>query len=239
MRRKAMKQLGATVLLLLSVSMSILAQESSTPPSSAKSGGNDELAVTLHFKESPNFKFSNEANVDKNGIPKWLVMEIDFVPTERKVSKDKYAWVDDLLVQFDLLMPSSYNGKAVMALLSGNAVYWGIPLDGKKHCIDAYMPPQVLQRYLREGIKIKKNMLDDCDARISLYTKDKRLLARYYNVRKGEDATAIAKRFVRAEDTVAGGVVQVKDAIYPRNKSPWQYINFGTTDLIKPESSSR
>lgn len=202
----------------------------------ASKSNNDEISVNLSFKETPNFKFSNEANVEKNGPSKWLVIEIDFVPTEKKVSKDKYAWIDDLMVQFDVLMPSSYNGKPVMALLSGTAIYWGIPLDGKKHMIDAYMPPQVLQRYLREGIKIKKSMIDELDARISFYTKDKRLLTRYYSRRKGEDSAAVARSFSRAEDTVAGGVINVKDAIYPRNKTPWQYINFGAMDLIKPDS---
>lgn len=234
---KMMNKCSCVAALLIAVSGSAWAQ--SQPNANSRSSSSDEIAVTLHFKETPNFKFSNEANVEKNGPSKWLVIEIDFVPTEKKLSKDKYAWIDDLLVQFDLLMPSTYNGKPVMALLSGTAVYWGVPLDGKKHSIDGYMPPQVLHRYLREGIKIKKSLLDELDARISFYTKDKRLLVRYYNTRKGEDSAAVARRFARAEDTVAGGVIQVKDGIYPRNKTPWQFINFGATDLIKPDSNNR
>jgi len=201
------------------------------------SGKNEDPIVKLLLKETPNIKFANEANIEKGGTSKWLVVEVEFVATEKKVSRDKYSWIDNLRVQFDILIPSTYNGKPVYALLSGETIYWGIPLDGKQHLIDGFVPPQVLHRYLRDGVKLSKTVLDDFDARISLYTKDKRLLARYYNVKKANGVGEVSRRFDQAEDGVTGGVIRVKDAIYPRNKSPWQYVSFGSMDLIKPDES--
>jgi len=204
------------------------------------SGGgktNDDPIVKLSLKETPNIKFGNEPNIEKGGPSKWLVAEVEFVTSEKKVSRDKYNWIDDLRIQFDILIPSSYNGRGVTAMLSGETIYWGIPLDGKQHLIDGFVPPQIIHRYLRDGSKLSKGMLDDFNVRVSIYTKDKRLLARYYNAKKEDVAQEMAQRFTQADDGVTGGVIRVKEAVYARNKTPWQYVNFGSMDLIKPDES--
>jgi len=217
--------------LALLLPMVVIAQ---TPGSSKN---NEDPVVKLLIKETPNIKFANEANIEKGGPSKWVVVEVEFFAAEKKVARDKFSWIDDLRVQFDILVPSTYNGKPVTAMLSGETIYWGIPFDGKQHLIDGFVPPQILNRYLREGVKLNKGTVEDFEARISLYTKDKRLLARYFNAKKEGAAAELARRFSQAEDGVTGGVIHVKNAIYPRNKSPWQYVNFGSMDLIKIEEN--
>jgi len=189
--------------------------------------------VDMKFKETPLIKFTNEANVNQSKF-KWLTVQLTFTAVEKKASKDKYHWTDNIIVLFELLIPSSYKNRPVTALMSGEVTYWAIPMDGKKHMIDGYIPPQVLGRYLRAGFKLNKNLIKDMfDARITLMSKDRRVLQQFYFPRKNADEKEIEKRFARASDTVAGGVVYIKDSIYPRDKTPWQFINFSSQDLMK------
>lgn len=194
--------------------------------------------VDLNFKDTPLLRFSNEANVVKgSSSTKWLAIEFSFIAAEVKESKDKYGWTNNIIVQFEILIPSSYRGRNVAALMSGEVTYWAIPMDGGKHILDGYIPPQVLDRYLRAGFKANKAFLKDTvDARVSFFSADRRLLGRYYYAKKGVDDREIIARFERASDPVAGGVIYIKNSIYPRDKTPWQFIDFNSQILMKIDS---
>ncbi len=195
---------------------------------------NDEVAVVdLKFKETPLVKYVNETNLEKADF-KWLVVEVGFTPREKKISKDKFAWLDNLILQYEVLMPSYHNGKNVMALLTGEVTYWAIPLDGKKHVFEGFIPPQIIDRYLRSGLKANRKALESSvAARVTFYNKSRKLLARYYSSLKGEDDAKMEKVFDRATDSVEGGVLVLKDSVYGRADTPWRDINFSSYDLIK------
>ncbi len=193
--------------------------------------------VEMKFKETPLFKFTNEANINKSQY-KWLAIQLAFTAVEKKASKNKYYWTNNIIVQFELLIPSSDRNRNVVALMSGEVTYWAIPMDGKKHILDGYIPPQVLRRYLRAGFKLNKSLIKSMfDVRITLMSKDRRILSRFYYPRKDASEKEIERRFARATDTVAGGVIYIKDSIYPRDKTPWQFINFSSQDLMKIDNS--
>lgn len=192
-----------------------------------------EPELNISLEDPPIFRFVNEANIEK--IPKWLVLELTFTAVEKKETKDKFEWSDSIVVEFEMLMPSTHNGKDVFALLTGKATYWSIPMDGKKHHIQGFVHPQVLNRYLRAGIKLKKNAMDPIDARITFFSTDRRMLAQYYFQKKNVPEATTASRFNRAKDAVAGGVITVRNGIFSRDKTPWEFTNIGNQDLIKPE----
>ncbi len=194
----------------------------------------DEVAyVDLKFKETPMVKYVNETNIEK-ADSKWLIVEVHFTPREKKESKDKVQWLDELTVKYEVLLPSTYKGKNVFAMLSGEVTYWAIPLDGKKHVFEGFVPPQIIDRYLRPGLKINKKTLEtSIGAKVTFYDKNRKQLAQYFYTIKGEDAQTMEKAFDRASDSVEGGVLYVKNSVYSRNDTPWEFINFGSCDLIK------
>lgn len=226
-----MKLMGRQIFKCLAVAV-VLAASFSLYGQQKKTSG-EAVYVELKFKDTPLVRYVNEANLDKTDS-KWLVVEAVFTPGEKRASRDKYAWLDDLTVEFEVLLPSSHNGRNVFALFSGQVAYWAIPLDGKRHVFEGFIPPQILERYMRPGMKSNRRALEgSIGARVTFYNKNHRQLGRYYSRLKGESAQQLERAFNRASDSVEGGVINVKDGIYSRGETPWQFINYSSYDLIK------
>ena len=198
-----------------------------------KKAANEPVYVELKFKDTPLVKYVNDVNIEK-ADNKWLVVEAYYSPAEKKITKDKYAWLDDVTVEFEVLIPSSYNGKNVFARFTGQVTYWAIPLDGRRHVFEGFIPPQIVDRYLRSGIKSNRKVLEtSIGAKVTFYDKNHRQVGRYFSQLKGESDQQLEKAFERASDSVEGGVITIKDGIYSRNETPWQFINYSSYDLIK------
>ncbi|OGV49583.1 MAG: hypothetical protein A2X49_06370 [Lentisphaerae bacterium GWF2_52_8] len=167
---------------------------------------------------------------------RWMLITVTYL-AETKGSSGKSSnpdWIDNLTLKFETLLPAIYQGKDVYSLMSGKVVLWAVPGDGERHKEVGFIPPQVLKRYARPGMKFSSTEAKNIEARVSFYNKDQQLLGRAYATRKGAEKEAAA-RFSRAETEL--GVLKLEDVILSRDKTPWAVVDFDFYDLIKAEGS--
>lgn len=179
-------------------------------------------------------KFNADTDIKSVEESKWLEMNISYkLPRLMENSAEK--WLDDVDVECEILMPTTYKGKSgVYAYLTGKFVYWSIPCDGKMHYEKAFVPPQILRRYKKAGEKIKKEMLKEIYAKITFYTKDRKMIGEIYAGPKGKSDDVIKAIFKKVSEPGAL-VINVENVIIPRNKSPWAVLNYDYYDIIKDD----
>jgi hypothetical protein len=98
----------------------------------------------------------------------------------------------------------------------------------------AFIPPQIMQRYLREGEKMKgtpKNVF----VRITFFDKNRKPLGYAFGMARGSSKAKVNSLILRA-DKPGAKVIKVPDAIYSRDQTPWAPISYDMYDLIKKDS---
>ncbi|MFA6715473.1 MAG: hypothetical protein WCS27_08855 [Victivallaceae bacterium] len=184
-------------------------------------------SIKLKYSPSPQFYLFNKSAVNKAGSAGWLLVEVSYTPPSNK-SGGKNSWFDDITMETELVIPASYKSKNVTALLKGKTVFWSIPMDGKKHQALGCVPPQVIARFARKGIKIETSKMM---ARVTFYDKNRRILARIHS----SSSSRVRDYFNKIGGAVSSGVLTVEDIVLPRTKTPWGVINYELFDLIKPD----
>lgn len=186
-----------------------------------------DTKVEMKFIETIRIK-SNANNEYKQGN-KWLQIRLDYTMPEKKL-KDGFFWLDDLTLEFQVLMPSSFEGDtSFFALLSGDLTFWSVPCDGKEHRVLAFIPPQIMQRYLR-GERMKGSP-KKIFVKITFFDKNRKVLGYAFGPKK-ESKSKINSMIQRAEKPGAK-VVKIENAIYSRDETPWAPISYDMFDLIK------
>ncbi len=206
----------------------------------ARGGGNpiDAVEIKPDFVEAPRF-------VDTPTTPnKWLQLDITFTPAAgakpsgaaSKAPHSGLEWLDDVTVQCQLLYPISYQGKNAVALFKTKTVLWSLPMDGKKHKASFFVPPQVLQRYARPEMKENKAALKDIDVFVVIFDKDQRPIgAGFYTSAKGTTLQTAKQKFETAETGIGLPVLKLDSEMLPREKTPWQWVDTDSFDLIKSD----
>jgi hypothetical protein len=220
------------IFILLFCSISFLA----TCQLSAQRSVFSDIKVEMKFVETIRIK-SNENNEYKPGN-KWLLIKLVYTMPEKKEgkSKDAYLWLDDMTLDYQVLVPSSYDGDDnFWALLSGNITFWSIPCDGKEHTVLAFVPPQIMRRYLRSGEKMRgapKNIW----AKITFFDKNRKILGYAFGMPKKESSKAKVNSMFQKADKPGSKVIKVPNSIYSRDETPWAPISFDMFDLIKKDN---
>ena len=184
--------------------------------------------VKLAYHSSPQFYLFNGSSVDKAGSPGWLLVKVKYETLSRKKG-GKAIWLDDVTMETEVLVPGSYKSKNVTVLLKGKTAFWSIPLDGKRHQAIGCIPPQVVARFARKGIKIE---IAKMHARVTFYTSSRKIIMRVYS----SSSNRIRGYFNKIGGVVSSGVLTMEGIVMPRNKTPWGVINYELYDVIKPDS---
>ncbi|OGV39863.1 MAG: hypothetical protein A2020_15705 [Lentisphaerae bacterium GWF2_45_14] len=211
--------------LMLFLACRELSAQSKMPVSDAK--------MDLRFIETVRVK-SDTDNVKMGGESRWIEITLSYKLPKLMEGADE-KWIDDVEVICELLMPTNYKGRSgVYAHFTGKFTYWSLPCDGKTHSESMYIPPQILSRYKKVGEKIKREMIKEMYAKITFYTKDRRVIGYAFAGPKGKSDSTIDSVFKKVSEPGAM-VINVENVIMPRNKTPWAPFNYDYYDLIKED----
>ena len=193
----------------------------------------EESKIDLKFIETIRVK-SDTDNIKGSEESRWVEIIVSYkLPKLMEGSEEK--WLDDVEVDCELLMPTNYKGKSgVFAHFTGKFTYWSLPCDGKTHSDTMYIPPQILRRYKKAGEKVRKDMVKEMYAKITFYTKERKVLGYAFTGPKGKSDEAINAVFRKITEPGAM-VINVENVIMPRNKTPWAPFNYDYYDLIKED----
>jgi hypothetical protein len=189
------------------------------------------VQVKARFQQSPvyqaaNYSASNQSNCE------WLVLNISYTAGGGTKSNEP-VWLDDVSIEAEILFLADYQGKKVMALVTGKTIYWSIEMDGRKHQDIMAVPPGIFKRYtLNPTFKTIPVV-----GRVIFYSKSRSILGGgYFDVnQKGSIADReIAGMFEKYNGPVSNSL-KIENMIFPRDKSPWSAIQYDFYDLLKPE----
>jgi hypothetical protein len=193
-----------------------------------------DIEIKLKFVDSPQISAGNVSPYNDSKT-KWLNIELIYT-TEAIKNKESgnSEWLDDFSIQYEILVDSFFKGKKVPALLSGTVKYWTVEMNGEKHYAEAFVHPSFIKRYFDPSMKIKGNTAEKIFARITFYDKERRPIARSFNVPKGLSEDKVQGFFKVAEDSL--GVLRVENVVFPRTKTPWGNLNTDRFEVIKEET---
>lgn len=184
------------------------------------------IQVKAKFQVSPIYQVNNYSNSNQSGY-EWLTLNI-YYSTPRASD----PWLDDVSLEVEILFPGEYDGKSVMAQVTGKTTYWAIEMNGKTHQEIMAVPPEIFRRYARNSSVTKTQVI----GRVIFYSKSRSVLGGTYfelNQRNLSNKD-IAGLFAKYNGPVSNSL-KIENMILPRDKSPWSNIQYDFYDLIKPE----
>ncbi len=196
----------------------------------AQSDSFRNIQVKAKFQPSPLYQTTNYSSANQNNC-EWLVLSITYiVPGGTKPNES--VWLDDVSIELEILFQADYQGKKVMALVTGKTLYWSIEMDGKKHQEIMAVPPEIFKRYTKTPTYKTIPVV----GRIIFYSKSRSVLGGgYFEVnQKGATDKDISGMFEKYNGPVSNAL-KIENMIFPRDKSPWAAIQYDFYDLIKPE----
>lgn len=223
-----MRKLSFNVMLLLCAfgCCSLAAQGFSINKSSIK--------VEREFVKAPVFNLAQRTykSLSKpvNDV-KWLQFLVTYTPVS---AKKNVVWEDDLSVEMMVLLPAKKGegyGKVIM--LTGKQVLFSVPGDGKPHYVLFQISPAILKKYT-SFVKYDNRSIDS-----NVYTavifrrgKNNQVLAVGYGAMKNKTSADIAKLFEQYHNSKIG-VMKLENAILPKEKTPWQWVDVDIFDTPK------
>jgi hypothetical protein len=189
------------------------------------------VQVKAKFQQTPTYQVTNYSSSNL-GNCEWLVLNITY-NTPAGGRPNEYVWLDEVSIEAEILFMADYQGKKVMAMVSGSTTYWSLEMDGKKHQEIMAVPPEIFRRYsLTPTFKTIPVF-----GRIIFYSKSRTILGGgYFYVNQAGTVTDkdIAGMFDKYKGPVSNSL-KIENMILPRDKSPWAAIQYDFYDLIKPE----
>ncbi len=196
-----------------------------------------DVKVQVKVQSAPMVEFRSKTSAPGTAVSQgnrdWVVIAVTFVPgvgSKGHVKSMRGGWADDVVLDVAVELPMDIQGgqKKSTGLFTGSSRFWPIPLDGKPHTALMFIPGRLLDRYLplRGGAEGK-------------YTE------KYFRVQavfRSADGAELGSGYFNLEGTpkeqalyfasLANETV-VKDAVFPRNKTPWALLYPEHYDLLK------
>lgn len=165
---------------------------------------------------------------------RWLMVLVSYVPKTAGGVAGQIAWEDDLTVEVAALLPAQEGkgyGKTIM--LTGKQVFYSVPADGKEHYALFFIPPPILTKYT------SFTTFQGKDIQTSVYVgvffrkgTSQAVITSAYGVMKNKTSAEVAKLFNTFYNTRIG-VLRLDDAILPKEKTPWQWLDTDMFDFPK------
>ncbi len=200
-------------------------------PKAVEFGG---MEVQLKVLPAPVVEFRSKTslhgNVSNKANREWIAIIVSFVPGVGKkghVKALRGGWVDDVTLDVAVEVPMDGSGgrQKTAGLFTGSCKFWSIPLDGKPHTALMFIAPQLLDRYLPlNGGKYTEKLFR---AQAIFRASDgAELGSAYFNFNDTPKKQALYFATLASETVI-------KDAVFPREKTPWALIAPGNYDLVK------
>ncbi len=196
----------------------------------AQSAAFKNVQVKARFQQTPSFQVSNYSASNQSNC-EWLVLNISYiVPGATRPGES--VWVDDVSIEAEILFMAEYQGKSVMAMVTGQTLYWSIEMDGKTHQELMAVPDKIFKRYTR-NLSYKTMPVF---GRVIFYSKSRTILGGGYFYVNQNNITDkdVAGMFEKYNGPVSNSL-KIENMIFPRDKSPWATVQYDFYDLIKPE----
>ena len=161
--------------------------------------------------------------------------------------RQRHFWIDDVTMNIRAVFNGQSDGRAQPILFTGTSEFWTIPLDNRKHIATMFVPPQILDRYLRPMAVNRTSfslVIDGAffprgsgaEARNKQNTilfKDRAgtVIGTGYYGQRGMSDKDYAEYFSKLN---AGAALTIPGAILPRNLTPWAYLDIDDFDFLKP-----
>lgn len=200
------------------------------------------IGVRVSLEKTPGIEYKAtkiESSKTHSRNNQWVVIAVDYYPGVVRAGKGdkvknargvKGGWIDDVTCEVNVEMPMDGTEKKNSGVLTGQCKLWCVALDGKIHTALMLVPPKILDRYLpmRGG---SEYVAKTSDFRVQAIFRDasgKVLGEGYCNINVSEDK---ASEYFR---NLMSGVV-IKNAVFPRDKTPWAWHHWDRYDLLKSE----
>ena len=191
--------------------------------------------VLTKLRPTPKYTIQNYSTLGT--IKRWMEVSVSYTPPVKKLKKDslKFAWLDDVTMEVEVLFKATFNSKQVMAHASGKVDYWSIPMDGKRHYAIMLLQPQILARY---GLS-RKYKDEDFMAVVSLY-RGRTLIFKAFSTHRKYSRSQIMKVFKKYSGRLkVANYLELGDVLLSREKTPWAFVEYSKYDMIKPENNTR
>lgn len=234
---------GASMMRKLLIALSFVAAAASVAPLAAaeREVAFSRIGVSVNMEKTPYVEYKGtkiDSYKTHSKNTHWAVIVVDYYPgmvragkADSKIAKSvRGGWIDDVTCEVSVEMPMDGSDKKSTGLLTGKCTLWSVALDGKIHTLLMLIPPQILDRYmpLRGASEF---VAKASDFRVQVVFRDSNgsvLGEGYCNLNVKDDQGAAYF------DKLRNGVV-IKDAVLPRNKTPWAFHCFDRYDLLKSE----
>lgn len=182
------------------------------------------IEVKSDFVYYPRWGVNNVENLG-NTKAQWLQISVKYITGKKEADsgKDSSQWLDDVVMEYEVLLPTRSTGKNKYILLTGQITYWSICLDGKEHKEIAFISPHFLRRYA-PSMKLNDRTLKETLIKVTFKVNDA-------IVGGGYQDTESAKLFKTASTSI--NLLRVKNAVLGRDKTPWYYLNMEHYEMIK------
>lgn len=188
-----------------------------------------DINITCTFENTPQINAANVAGLPVPKLDWWLQISVGYKTVEKsegKGSNKRYAWLDDVTLQYEIILPS--NDKK-MVCLTGKITYWSIPMDGKQHHAVAFVHPRFLQRYSPE-IKTTNTFAKEIPIKLSFVLNEATLTGAFHPSKKSDQIARLFQNVARDPN-----ITRVNDSIFGRDKTPWRDLNYDYYELIKQD----
>ena len=219
-----------------------------------------DIKLKLSFEKAPRYRTANTETVAGARLldfEEYLVVEATYIPgvIEQKAANSKSkaipkadpkTWLDNVVMDVLVAYPEQI-GKNQMnttyGLFEGKTYFWSIRLDGKRHTATMFVPPHLLARYINQPSEVKKNQKvnyryspRDFFVEVTFRTKDGKKLGQkhYGSIPKCKTPEDYERFFRKIENLTTKDKSIVKDAVLPRNCSPWAFVSPENYDMIIP-----
>ena len=172
---------------------------------------------------------------------RFLVVRVRFTPGVLDSDKPKgpargageLTYLDDLELEMSILIAGEKRNSPPNALLTGKTRFWGVKLDGREHVAYMFVAPHYLDRYapVRSSGEKSRTLKNGDFAVEAVFRLSGNVLARGYC---GVDKKHLVNGRVPQGFFAPAGVRAIEDAVWPKDRSPWQWQDFEKFDLTLP-----
>jgi len=216
----------------------------------AQRGGEKQpynVEITLSYQETPVVAMGGMKDDSRKtgggAIPRWLIIDVEFTRNEKDNSKDKFEvkeWLDDLAVEVQVMMPTLYEKRRVVALLSGTQRLWSVPVDNDKHRTRLVVAPTVLARYYaaesnkpKDGLQ-SKTVPPDIKVMALVRKKNQQVLGYGATTSekrppKGNEISALLRSFEEAAKAL--NVLKLPNTVFPVQDTIWAFAEYDFMDM--------
>lgn len=190
-----------------------------------------DIEINTGIAYTPNYSVDNVGSVAGGSPAKWIQIDVEYAPvaTKSKTHKDAYAWLENVEIRYEVLIPATVRGNASFVMCNGKVDYWAIKMDGEKNRAIAHIHPIFLERFAPD-LRISKRTARDLHIKVSFYANGALVGGSLYG-RKDSDKQKSALLFNKVATMM--NIVRIPDAVLGRNKTPWAYVNVDHYELIK------